>query len=141
MSGARGTGGLSLAVLDLDHFKAVNDAFGHDTGDRVLVRIAALLTEEIREQDIVVRTGGEEFVILMAETEQRAALACCERLCVAIRDEPWDRIAVGLRLTASVGVATSQDAADVDRLARTADRRLYAAKHAGRDRVVGRDDA
>ena len=135
----RSAGALSLAVLDLDHFKAVNDALGHDAGDRVLVRVAALLTEEIRAQDTVVRTGGEEFVILMTDTEPQAALACCERLRVAIRDEPWDRIAEGVRLTASIGVASSADPADLDALARTADRRLYAAKHAGRDRVITRD--
>ena len=126
----------SLAVLDLDHFKAINDRFGHDVGDRVLVRVAALLLDELRQEDVVVRTGGEEFVVLMPQTEPNAARACCERLCEAIRSEPWDRIASGLTLSASVGVATAGDAPHLDELARLADRRLYAAKRAGRDRVV-----
>ncbi len=136
----RASGAVSLAVLDLDHFKAVNDDHGHDAGDRVLVRVAALLTEVIRERDVVVRTGGEEFVILMAGAEPQAAVACCERLRLAIRDEPWDRIAAGVRLTASIGVASTPDRDRVDGLARAADRRLYAAKRAGRDRVVAGDD-
>jgi diguanylate cyclase (GGDEF)-like protein len=127
---------LSLAIVDLDHFKHVNDRFGHDIGDRVLVRTAELLLDAVRPSDVVARTGGEEFVVLMPHTEPAAAVACCERLRAAIRDEPWERIAAGMTLTASVGVASLPDASDLDALARLADRRLYAAKHAGRDRVV-----
>jgi diguanylate cyclase (GGDEF)-like protein len=136
LSGARGTGHCSLAVLDLDHFKAINDRFGHGAGDQVLMRVAALLIDQIRTADIVVRTGGEEFVILMPGTEHNAAAACSERLSEAIRDEPWDRIAAGMTVTASVGVATLPDASDLAGLAKLADDRLYAAKRAGRDRVV-----
>ena len=88
----------------------------------------------------MVRTGGEEFVILMAGTERHAAAMCCERLRTALRDEPWHRIAAGLRVTASVGFAAATHPVDLDALALAADRRLYAAKRAGRDRVVG-DDA
>jgi diguanylate cyclase (GGDEF)-like protein len=132
------SGHCSLAVLDLDHFKAINDRFGHDAGDRVLIRVAALLRDELREDDVVVRTGGEEFVVLMPRTEPNAALACCERLRTAIRDEPWERIAPGMTLSVSIGLASSPDAADVDALATLADGRLYEAKRAGRDRVVGR---
>ena len=133
-----GTGHCSLAVLDLDHFKAINDRFGHDAGDRVLIRVAALLLDQLREDDVVVRTGGEEFVVLMPRTEPNAAVACCERLRTAIRDEPWERIAPGMALSASIGVASATDAADVDALGTLADQRLYEAKRAGRDRVVDR---
>jgi diguanylate cyclase (GGDEF)-like protein len=129
-------GPYSLAVLDLDHFKGVNDRFGHDTGDQVLMRIASLLLGGVRGQDIVVRTGGEEFVLLMPQTDVIAAAACCERVRLAIRDEPWDAIVPGLSLTVSAGVATADDASDLQALAELADRRLYEAKRTGRDRVV-----
>ena len=133
---APGPGPFSLAVLDLDHFKPVNDRFGHHTGDEVLMRVAALLLGAIRGQDVVVRTGGEEFVLLMPHTDAKAAASACERLRTAIRDEPWDRIAPGIALTASIGVATAETAGDLQALTELADQRLYQAKGAGRDRVV-----
>ena len=92
---APGPGPFSLAVLDLDHFKVVNDRFGHPAGDEVLMRVAALLLGEMRGQDVVVRTGGEEFVLLMPQTDANAAATACERLRAAISDEPWGRIAPG----------------------------------------------
>jgi diguanylate cyclase (GGDEF)-like protein len=130
-------GWFSMAVVDLDHFKSINDRFGHEIGDHVLVRVAALLCEVLRQPDIVVRSGGEEFLVLMPATEVRAANACCERIRERIREEPWEEIAVGLALTASVGLASTDDPAEMAELARSADRRLYEAKRAGRDRVVG----
>jgi diguanylate cyclase (GGDEF)-like protein len=133
---APGPGPFSLAVLDLDHFKVVNDRFGHPAGDEVLMRVAALLLREMRGQDVVVRTGGEEFVLLMPQTDANAAATACERLRAAIRDEPWSRIAPGMTLTASIGVATAESASDLRALTEIADQRLYAAKRAGRDRVV-----
>jgi diguanylate cyclase (GGDEF)-like protein len=133
---APGPGPFSLAVLDLDHFKVVNDRFGHPAGDEVLMRVAALLLGEMRGQDVVVRTGGEEFVLLMPQTDANAAATACERLRAALRDEPWGRIAPGMTLTASIGVATAETAGDLRALTEIADRRLYEAKRAGRDRVV-----
>jgi diguanylate cyclase (GGDEF)-like protein len=134
---APGAGPFSLAILDLDHFKDINDRYGHHAGDQVLMRIAALLLGGVRGQDVVVRTGGEEFMLLMPETDAAAAAAACERLRTAIRDEPWDHIAGDLTLTASFGVATADDAPDLTALAEVADKRMYAAKRAGRDRVIG----
>jgi diguanylate cyclase (GGDEF)-like protein len=136
LSHADVAGPFALAVVDLDHFKAVNDQYGHEVGDRVLVRVAALLLDGLRQEDVVVRTGGEEFVVLMPGTGGRAAASVCERLRCAIADEPWERILPGIALTASVGLAAGDEGVDLDRLARLADQRLYAAKHAGRDRVV-----
>ena len=133
---APGPGPFSLAVLDLDHFKVVNDRFGHQAGDEVLMRVAALLLGEMRGQDVVVRTGGEEFVLLMPQTDANAAATACERLRAAISEEPWSRIAPGMTLTASIGVATAENASDLRALTEIADQRLYAAKRAGRDRVV-----
>jgi len=130
-------GWFSLAVVDLDHFKSINDRFGHEIGDEVLVRVASLLCDVLRKPDIVVRSGGEEFLVLMPLTEVRAATACCERICQRIREEPWEQVAAGLAVTASVGVASTDDPEQLAALARSADQRLYDAKHSGRDRVRG----
>lgn len=126
----------SLAVLDLDHFKWINDRFGHDVGDRVLVRVASLLCDVLRASDIVVRSGGEEFLVLMPMTDEPAAAAGCERIRDAIRDEPWDRIAGDLTVTTSVGVASTRDPNNLEALVKLADERLYEAKHSGRNCVV-----
>lgn len=127
---------LSVAVVDLDGFKGINDRFGHEVGDRVLMRVAALLLGGVRSDDVVVRTGGEEFLVLMPQTERAAAAAVSERVRRMIRDESWEGVAPGLRVTASVGVAGADDASDLRELTDVADRRLYEAKRAGRDRVV-----
>jgi diguanylate cyclase (GGDEF)-like protein len=83
-----------------------------------------------------VRSGGEEFLVLMPATEMHAATACCERIRQRIRDEPWEQIAVGLTVTASVGVASTNDPDQLAALARSADQRLYDAKRSGRNRVI-----
>jgi diguanylate cyclase (GGDEF)-like protein len=127
---------LSLAVLDLDHFKSINDGFGHAAGDQVLVRVSGLLLDVLRETDIVVRSGGEEFLVLMPGTDAHAGRAACERIRAAIQGEAWQRIAPGMSVTASAGVATTDAPGDLEALVRLADQRLYDAKHAGRNRVV-----
>ncbi len=130
------SGMVSVAVVDLDHFKEINDHHGHSVGDRVLVRAAQLLAEVLRASDIIVRSGGEEFLVLMPDTDAAAAAAGCERIRVAISGEPWESIAPGLTLTTSVGLATADAAADLETLVNLADQRLYDAKRAGRDCVV-----
>ena len=132
--GAR-PGMLSLAAIDLDHFKSVNDRFGHEAGDRVLIRAAQLLRATVRDTDVVARSGGEEFMVLMPLTSADDAYRCAERLREVLADEPWDAIAPGMVITASIGVVSDLASADVEALARLADRRLYAAKNAGRNRV------
>jgi diguanylate cyclase (GGDEF)-like protein len=132
-------GPASLAVVDLDHFKAINDRFGHGAGDRVLVRVAELLVEHLRAEDIIVRTGGEEFAVLMPGTSEHEAGVCCERLRAMIAAEDWFPVAPGLAVTASIGVVSAPAEFDIAELERVADQRLYAAKRAGRNRVVGLD--
>jgi len=129
-------GPLSLAVLDLDHFKSINDRFGHAAGDQVLVRTARLLCDVLRESDIVVRSGGEEFIVVMPLTDARAAKHCCERIRTAIGREDWEQVAGGLTVTTSVGVACTDHPSQLDALVKLADQRLYEAKRSGRDRVV-----
>ena len=130
------SGPVSLAVIDLDHFKSVNDRFGHQVGDEVLKRVAELLLGHVRTQDVVVRTGGEEFAVLMPGAEPAEAAACCHRLRSVIGGAGWDDISPGIAVTASIGVGSTTECADVAALERLADERLYAAKRAGRDRVV-----
>ena len=127
---------LSLAVLDVDHFKTINDRFGHATGDQVLIRIAGLLCDQLRDSDSIIRSGGEEFLILMPSTDVNAARACCERIRNAVNTGAWSNVADGLSVTASLGLATTDDPTDPEAIISLADQRLYEAKRTGRNRVV-----
>jgi diguanylate cyclase (GGDEF)-like protein len=120
---------LSLIVCDVDRFKEVNDEFGHPVGDRALQRVAAALRRSARDIDRIARLGGEEFAILLPETDAEAAFRVAERMRAAISAEPSRE---GVRLTASFGV--SECHADGDGLT-AADAALYEAKAAGRDRT------
>jgi diguanylate cyclase (GGDEF)-like protein len=137
LSRQRLTGAVSLAVLDIDKFKSINDRYGHEAGDQVLVRVSRLLCDTLRDTDSVVRSGGEEFILLMPHTDERAATACCERIRKAIADEVWEAIGEDVSLTCCVGVASAQAQHDLAALLRLADQRLYEAKNGGRDRIVG----
>jgi diguanylate cyclase (GGDEF)-like protein len=123
---------LSVVVIDLDHFKSVNDTHGHEMGDRVLAAFGALLTAEQRASDFAARSGGEEFVVLLPGTDALGAMSVAEKLRLATQ-----RLDVGgVSVTGSFGVASFPDhGPDAARLLRLADRALYAAKHNGRDRV------
>jgi diguanylate cyclase (GGDEF)-like protein len=125
---------LALLVLDLDHFKDINDRFGHGVGDSTLANVGAAITSALRDGDFAGRSGGEEFVILLAETATEGACEAAERIRAAI-----SAIAVpgdDRTLTASVGVAAYPDhAGSLERLERLADAALYVAKRSGRDRV------
>jgi diguanylate cyclase (GGDEF)-like protein len=146
-----GGGPLSAVMVDADHFKAINDTFGHGIGDQVLRRMAMLLRTGVRPDDIAARLGGEEFILLLPDTPGERALDVGRRLWAAVRGADWDDLVPGSRPTISVGVATvdrgeygggDRDRSDTavkatvaDLLAR-ADAALYRAKHAGRDCVV-----
>jgi diguanylate cyclase (GGDEF)-like protein len=133
---------LAVATFDIDHFKAVNDAHGHDTGDRVLAWVAGLLSEQVRGIDVVARLGGEEFVVLLPRTDAAGAEALGERVRTALATAPaltgFDRSGVPreLRVTVSGGVSAAVAPADPQALLDAADRALYAAKRSGRDRVL-----
>ncbi|MEA3639750.1 MAG: sensor domain-containing diguanylate cyclase [Lamprobacter sp.] len=124
---------LSIILFDLDHFKQINDSFGHAVGDEVLVRIAELTRQCVRESDICGRYGGEEFLIILPSAPAAVALGIAERLGTKIRAERWSQ--PELHVTISGGVAEYADST-IDVLIETADRRLYQAKRAGRDRIV-----
>lgn len=126
---------VSLLVVDLDHFKLVNDTYGHLAGDAVLAAAATRITATARATDVVARYGGEEFVLLLADTDGPEAARLAERIRHALRDTP---IAAGdalIAVTASIGVATSPGGA-MPQLLEAADRALYRAKAQGRDRVT-----
>ena len=126
----------AVAVLDLDHFKRVNDELGHDAGDQVLARIARVLRRQIRAEDTVARFGGEEFLILMPETDIQAAVQLAERVRTAIEREQFVGGGRGWSVTASVGVAAANASTKSrDELLKGADEALYEAKGAGRNRV------
>ena len=134
-------GGPALAVLvfDLDHFKRVNDRFGHDVGDDVLREFAARIASNVRPTDFVCRLGGEEFVVVMPNTTNDYAVLAAERLRMVISGEDFGvrRGGVWLRVTVSVGLACSENAAFApDQLLKQADQALYRAKQSGRDRVA-----
>ena len=133
-------GGTGAAVLlfDIDHFKQVNDTHGHAAGDDVLRKLAARATNSVRSVDLVARLGGEEFVVVMPETDIASAAEVAERLRLAVAKEPFTVRASGKELAAtiSIGVAAAEGGDDRDRLLRRADEALYSAKTAGRDRVI-----
>jgi diguanylate cyclase (GGDEF)-like protein/PAS domain S-box-containing protein len=127
---------LSLLMFDADHFKQVNDTFGHAAGDAVLRHFAALMTATFREIDLVARIGGEEFVALLPSTDLAGATRLAEQLCATLRGQVAAFEGLRIPYSVSVGVtAMSPAVLGLDDLMRRADQALYAAKAAGRDRV------
>lgn len=128
----------SIFMLDLDHFKNINDTYGHDFGDIVLKKIAASLLENMRDTDYVGRIGGEEFVIVMPNTEKKTGLLAADRLRAKIAQLVFDP--AGLHVTISGGVSTApEDAEGIESLLKKADLALYAAKENGRNCIVAAD--
>jgi diguanylate cyclase (GGDEF)-like protein len=124
---------VGVIVLDLDHFKAINDGFGHAEGDRVLVEVSRILMRESRSTDLVARYGGEEFVVVLPDGPTTVAASVAERMRRALADATPPRL--GRPLTGSFGVAMSRVGDTAAILLARADAALYAAKRAGRDRV------
>lgn len=133
----RGGAVLSVALFDLDHFKRLNDAYGHPAGDEVLRRVAASMLACIRQPDILSRYGGEEFALLMPDTDADMALRVAERIRIAVQMAGVEWKGERLSITLSGGVAAyATHGTTPDTLVAAADAALYAAKHAGRNRIV-----
>ena len=126
----------AIALVDLDHFKKINDGFSHMIGDEVLREVGGLLQSTLRGEDLAVRFGGEEFALLLKGTTAASGHDVCNRLREAIAGWDWEGVAAGLRVTASIGIADEREAKDTAALLQLADYRLYSAKGAGRNRVI-----
>jgi diguanylate cyclase (GGDEF)-like protein len=127
---------LCAMMCDIDHFKAINDRFTHTVGDAVLSRIGGILRDAIRTTDIAGRYGGDEFTLLLTDTDLEGATMLAERLREAVSLHPWSELAESLAVTLSVGVTQFQSDQDVHALISAADSRLYEAKRAGRNQVM-----
>jgi two-component system cell cycle response regulator len=128
---------LSVMLFDIDHFKSVNDTFGHDVGDEILKGVAQRVAGNMRNFDMVARHGGEEFVVVMPDTSGDMALAVAERLCQRIAAEPFAISAEpGKRdVTVSIGLTDYVPGDTAEEMLKRADRAMYRAKHGGRNRV------
>lgn len=124
-----------VAMLDLDHFKSINDTHGHGAGDAVLRQFARIASETIRTTDLFGRYGGEEFLLLMTATTQAMAVQAVERIRMRLHAADWAGIAPGLNVTVSIGVAESCGGCTTEALLHEADQALYQAKRSGRNRV------
>ena len=129
---------LSVALIDIDRFKAVNDTHGHAAGDAVLFEVARRMSTAVRSYDCVGRYGGEEFIALFPDCGQADALPLAERLAANIRNTPIQYNEVSLGITVSIGIAVAEPPHDrnAEELIRRADFALYEAKHRGRNRVI-----
>jgi len=132
---ARGVNNCSVAMLDIDFFKQVNDQYGHRMGDRALARIASILLKGLRPYDKLFRYGGEEFVTMFPNTSVETALLVAERIRKNVEDSPIDINDLPVRLTVSIGIAAVDAEASVESTIGQADAAMYAAKQLGRNQV------
>jgi len=129
-------GQLALMMIDLDHFKAINDDYGHDVGDETLKTVAQICLSTLRKVDIFARYGGEEFAVALPETDLEHALQVAERLRRSVAEAPMTDRIPPLHITLSVGVTVAgPDSTDLSTLLKHADTALYQAKNNGRNRV------
>jgi diguanylate cyclase (GGDEF)-like protein len=127
---------ISLLMLDIDQFKSINDKFGHDTGDHVIMQIAEICRQQKRKSDVVARFGGEEFLLLLPETQMSEAQVVAERLRQQVEASVLSIASHAITATVSIGVAQASSSMNtIFDLIKIADHALYAAKHAGRNRV------
>lgn len=126
---------LSIVMLDLDHFKQINDSYGHAVGDRILAGVSALVKNNVRTSDVFARWGGEEFVLVCRDTCLDEALGIAQKLCGLISEHDFGE-ALGQKVSASFGVAQLGEQESLDQIFERADRALYKAKGQGRNRVV-----
>ncbi|MGD9947204.1 MAG: diguanylate cyclase [Desulfobulbus sp.] len=125
----------TVLFIDLDYFKAVNDQLGHDAGDTILIETGIRMRSMLRSQDVVARWGGEEFVVLLAETELCSGLLVAEKIRSRIGDTPFYANGTAVEVTASFGVAEYEPGSDVQRVLKAADEAVFIAKNKGRNRI------
>lgn len=135
-SARRSASAMSVLTFDIDKFKRINDTWGHAAGDVVLQRVAHVCRMSLRPGDVVGRVGGEEFLVIVRDTDRDEAVRLGERLRLAVESTSFADVDPLLHVTISVGVASSTDFPSFDKLAQRADELLYEAKEGGRNRVV-----
>jgi diguanylate cyclase (GGDEF)-like protein len=128
---------LSLLIIDIDHFKAINDRYGHPAGDQVLRELSARVTSAIRSDDVFGRLGGEEFGLILRGNALQGALVLAERIRRRIEKEPFACAGGSIAITVSIGVASHDKGKHGEALVAEADRHLYGAKSSGRNCVQG----
>lgn len=127
---------ISLILIDIDHFKNINDTYGHEVGDTVLIQIAQILKNEMREQDLVARWGGEEFLIIMPNATPNDAMISAKRIQTALAQFPWDKsFNFSLTPTISAGISVFDEDEDLNLAVNRADKALYRCKESGRNRI------
>jgi diguanylate cyclase (GGDEF)-like protein len=124
--------GFAVIMLDIDHFKKINDTYGHDIGDKTLIALTQVVSENIRKTDIFARWGGEEFIIIMVDTNKTDAVNAAEQIRQAIESTEFEAVK---KITCSFGVTTIQPLDTILTATKRADNALYAAKQKGRNRV------
>jgi diguanylate cyclase (GGDEF)-like protein len=129
----------SIILCDIDHFKRINDVYGHEVGDKVITAVAQVLKENLREFDTVARWGGEEFLVMLPRTNLDGATQVAEKLQAAFNQQHISHETAVINATMSFGVASADAHIHVDECVRRADRRLYRAKYIGRNCVVASD--
>jgi diguanylate cyclase (GGDEF)-like protein len=127
---------LSVLLMDIDHFKNVNDTYGHDVGDKVLEHFGRMLSDHARTTDAVARWGGEEFIMIAPQTDIDGALLAANRICESVRKQAVIFGTADIAYTVSIGVAQLIDQRTIAELVASADQELYRAKRAGRDRAL-----
>ncbi|NGX15107.1 GGDEF domain-containing protein [Wenzhouxiangella sp. XN24] len=123
----------AIALVDLDHFKRINDDFSHDAGDEVLKAVATIFRMNCRDTDVIARYGGEEFLLCFPQARMEAAREACEKIRVAVATHDWDSVVPGVVVTLSAGIAAMRPGLSRRELLGAADQALYAAKSAGRN--------
>ena len=126
---------ISIIFLDIDYFKVINDAYGHSCGDKVLVAAAGLIKDNLRSSDVIFRVGGEEFVIVLSDTDLDGAKFLAERIRKAIESHTLAYDMVTIKITASLGIYDLHENDTADTLIKNADNAMYKAKHNGRNQV------
>ncbi|WP_292899911.1 MULTISPECIES: GGDEF domain-containing protein [unclassified Nitratireductor] len=126
----------AVLIIDVDHFKRINDRFGHAEGDRVLVLIAEAIRQSVRANDVCARIGGEEFAVFMPGADLPLARAICERIAITCRLVGCGTSVEGISTTVSIGIAVHGPLQSLDEVIKEADAMLYKAKQNGRDRVM-----
>ena len=135
MKAVRLSRSISVMMCDVDYFKKINDGHSHAVGDDVLRTLAKLLKENLRKDDLVARYGGEEFVVVFPQTQFEQAVKVAEKLRKIVETYPWEKVARGLNVTISAGVASGTDYESYEKLLARADLKLYEAKDAGRNQI------